>query len=55
MYFIFFCCNRERLIHVLALRPYKKPELYDRINKGETKTSLELPEITSVATILIFQ
>lgn len=24
---------KERLIHVLALRPYKKPELYDRINK----------------------
>jgi hypothetical protein len=25
---------RERLIHLLAVRPYKKPELYDRINKG---------------------
>lgn len=24
---------RERLIHILALRPYKKPELWDRINK----------------------
>ncbi|KDR23417.1 hypothetical protein L798_05389 [Zootermopsis nevadensis] len=24
---------RERLIHLLAVRPYKKPELYDRINK----------------------
>ncbi|KAL0271614.1 UNVERIFIED_CONTAM: hypothetical protein PYX00_008651 [Menopon gallinae] len=24
---------RERLIHLLALRPYKKPELYDRINR----------------------
>ena len=27
-----FC--RERLIHLLAVRPYKKPELYDRIMKG---------------------
>jgi hypothetical protein len=25
---------RERLIHLLAVRPYKKPELYDRIIKG---------------------
>ncbi|XP_017761775.1 PREDICTED: RNA polymerase II elongation factor Ell isoform X2 [Eufriesea mexicana] len=25
---------KERLIHLLALRPYKKPELYDRINQG---------------------
>jgi hypothetical protein len=25
---------RERLIHLLAVRPYKKPELYDRIMKG---------------------
>ncbi|KAL0105257.1 hypothetical protein PUN28_016719 [Cardiocondyla obscurior] len=24
---------KERLIHVLALRPFKKPELYDRLNK----------------------
>ncbi|KYN03114.1 RNA polymerase II elongation factor ELL [Cyphomyrmex costatus] len=24
---------KERLIHVLALRPYKRPELYERINK----------------------
>ncbi|KAK6644143.1 hypothetical protein RUM43_000410 [Polyplax serrata] len=24
---------RERLIHLLALKPYKKPELYDRLNR----------------------
>ncbi|XP_051175717.1 RNA polymerase II elongation factor Ell [Leptopilina boulardi] len=28
---------RERLIHLLALRPYKKPELYERINKEGVK------------------
>nr|XP_033323769.1 RNA polymerase II elongation factor Ell isoform X1 [Megalopta genalis] len=28
---------RERLIHLLALRPYKKPELYDRINREGIK------------------
>ncbi|XP_015121232.1 RNA polymerase II elongation factor Ell [Diachasma alloeum] len=28
---------RERLIHVLALRPYKKPELYDRLNREGLK------------------
>lgn len=38
MCFAFFLYNRERLIHVLALRPYKKPELYDRINKGKTRS-----------------
>lgn len=26
---------RERLIHLLAVRPYKKPELLDRIHRGE--------------------
>lgn len=26
--------NRERLIHLLALRPFKKLELYDRLNRG---------------------
>lgn len=31
---IFWFC-RERLIHLLALRPYKKPELHDRLLKGE--------------------
>lgn len=29
---------RERLIHLLALKPYKKPELYDRISRGITTT-----------------
>lgn len=29
--------HRERLIHVLALRPYKKPELYERIKKGKIR------------------
>ncbi|XP_026666494.1 RNA polymerase II elongation factor Ell isoform X2 [Ceratina calcarata] len=28
---------KERLIHLLALRPYKKPELYDRINREGMK------------------
>lgn len=28
---------KERLIHLLALRPYKKPELYDRINREGLK------------------
>ncbi|XP_076231438.1 suppressor of Triplolethal [Calliopsis andreniformis] len=28
---------KERLIHLLALRPYKKPELYDRINREGIK------------------
>jgi len=37
MRFEFFLCNRERLIHVLALRPYKKPELYERIKKGKIR------------------
>lgn len=32
----FFLRNRERLIHLLALRPFKKPELYDRLNKGKS-------------------
>jgi hypothetical protein len=30
--FTLFC--RERLIHLLALRPFKKPELYDRLTRG---------------------
>lgn len=30
---LLFC--RERLIHLLALRPYKKPELYARITNGK--------------------
>lgn len=29
--------NRERLIHLLALRPYKKPELWARINSGKCR------------------
>lgn len=33
-YFLCVCC-RERLIHLLALRPFKKLELYDRLNKGK--------------------
>jgi hypothetical protein len=33
---LLFC--RERLIHLLAVRPYKKPELYDRIMKGTVYT-----------------
>ncbi|XP_033224966.1 RNA polymerase II elongation factor Ell-like isoform X2 [Belonocnema kinseyi] len=28
---------RERLIHLLALRPYKKPEIYERINREGCK------------------
>lgn len=28
---------KERLIHLLALRPFKKPELYDRLIKGKFK------------------
>ncbi|XP_043505857.1 RNA polymerase II elongation factor Ell-like [Polistes fuscatus] len=39
---------KERLIHLLALRPYKKPELYDRINKEGIKDR----ERSSVTTIL---
>lgn len=34
MYF-FSIFRRERLIHLLALRPFKKPELYARINGGK--------------------
>lgn len=32
-----FCCCvfRERLIHLLAVRPYKKPELYAKVKSGE--------------------
>lgn len=26
---------RERLIHLLAVRPYKKPELYAKIKSGK--------------------
>lgn len=26
--------NRERIVHLLAVRPYKKPELSDRMNRG---------------------
>lgn len=26
---------RDRLIHLLALKPYKKPELYARLQNGE--------------------
>lgn len=36
---MFLFLDRERLIHLLALRPYKKPELYDRINRGEEEIS----------------
>ena len=32
---MFFDNSRERLIHLLAVRPYKKPELYAKINGGE--------------------
>ncbi|XP_015191577.1 PREDICTED: RNA polymerase II elongation factor Ell-like isoform X2 [Polistes dominula] len=39
---------KERLIHLLAVRPYKKPELYDRINKEGIKER----ERSSVTTIL---
>ncbi|KAI4490843.1 hypothetical protein M0804_003787 [Polistes exclamans] len=39
---------KERLIHLLALRPYKKPELYDRINKEGIKER----DRSSVTTIL---
>lgn len=42
LYLILFflpCFRRERLIHLLALRPYKKPELYDRLLKGEFSTT----------------
>ncbi|XP_057334986.1 RNA polymerase II elongation factor Ell-like isoform X2 [Microplitis mediator] len=28
---------RDRLIHILALRPYKKPELYERLNREGLK------------------
>lgn len=38
---------KERLIHVLALRPYKKPELYDRINK-EGLRERERPIMTTI-------
>lgn len=33
--FFHFPFFRERLIHLLALRPFKKLELYDRLNRGE--------------------
>lgn len=33
----FFSLSRERLIHLLALRPFKKLELYDRLNRGENR------------------
>ncbi|XP_011882921.1 PREDICTED: RNA polymerase II elongation factor Ell [Vollenhovia emeryi] len=39
---------KERLIHVLALRPYKKPELYERI----TKEGLRDRERSIMTTIL---
>ncbi|KAL6258631.1 hypothetical protein P5V15_010584 [Pogonomyrmex californicus] len=39
---------KERLIHVLALRPYKKPELYDRI----TKEGLRERERHALTTVL---
>ncbi|XP_076749100.1 suppressor of Triplolethal [Xylocopa sonorina] len=39
---------KERLIHLLALRPYKKPELYDRINREGIKDR----ERTVMTTIL---
>lgn len=39
---------KERLIHLLALRPYKKPELYDRINREGIKDR----ERTAMTTIL---
>ena len=32
-FFIFFC--RERIVHLLAVRPYKKPELLSRIVRGK--------------------
>ncbi|KAK2583444.1 hypothetical protein KPH14_009418 [Odynerus spinipes] len=39
---------KERLIHLLALRPYKKPELYDRISREGIKER----ERSSMTTIL---
>ncbi|KAK0161090.1 hypothetical protein PV327_009605 [Microctonus hyperodae] len=39
---------KERLIHVLALRPYKKPELYDRI----TREGLKERDRSTMTTIL---
>jgi RNA polymerase II elongation factor ELL len=32
----FFFSFRERIIHLLAVRPFKKPELIIRINRGNT-------------------
>lgn len=31
---LFVAIFRERLIHMLALRPYKKPEIYSKISNG---------------------
>ena len=39
--FLFFC--RDRIIHLLAIRPYKKPELIIRLRKG--KSTLELRKV----------
>lgn len=39
---------KERLIHVLALRPYKKPELYDRI----TREGIKERDRSTMSTIL---
>ncbi|XP_014475918.1 PREDICTED: RNA polymerase II elongation factor Ell isoform X2 [Dinoponera quadriceps] len=38
---------KERLIHLLALRPFKRPELYDRINK-EGMREREKPIVTTL-------
>ena len=35
--FILFC--RERVVHLLAVRPLKKPELLDRMARGKTSNS----------------
>ena len=32
--------SRERLIHLLAVRPYKKPELLIRMHNGKISVSL---------------
>jgi hypothetical protein len=31
----FFLNFRDRIVHILAVRPYKKPELFDRMSRGE--------------------
>lgn len=38
--FVVFRCVlcRERLIHLLAVRPYKKPELFAKVKSGEWMT-----------------